>query len=113
MDDQNLDQLLAQRREELLPSLPATFQQGVWREIRRRKAESREHHGAWFAWLMEPLFKPALAFAALAFALVMGVGLGTTARADSRNAQTRLALDLQVFGSSSPSLPATLMGYMK
>ena len=113
MDDQNLDQLLAQRREELLPSLPATFQQGVWREIRRRKAESREHHGAWFAWLLEPLFKPALAFAALAFALVLGVGLGTTASANTRNTQTRLALDLQVFGSSSPSLPATLMGYTK
>ena len=51
--------------------------------------------------------------AALALALVMGVGLGTTALADSRNTQTRLALDLQVFGSSSPSLPATLMGYTK
>lgn len=113
MDDQNLDQLLAQRREEPLPSLPATFQQGVWREIRQRKAEAGERPGAWFGWLLEPLFKPAMAFAALALALVMGVSLGTTALADSRNAQTRLALDLQVFGSSSPSLPATLMGYTK
>ena len=111
MDDRNLDHLLAKRREAPLPSLPATFQQDVWREIRQRKAEAGERRGAWFDWLLEPLFKPAMAFAALSLALVLGVGLGSTASADSRNAQTRLALDLQVFGSSSPSLPATLMGY--
>ena len=113
MDDQNLDHLLSQRREVPLPSLKATFQQGVWREIRRRKAGAGALEGSWLGWLLEPLLKPAMAFAALALALVMGVGLGTTAIADSRNAQTRLALDLQVFGSSSPSLPATLMGYTK
>ena len=113
MNDQNLDQLLVQRRDAPLPSLPQTFQQGVWREIRRRKAESGQHHGAWFDWLLEPLFKPAMAFSALSLALVLGVGLGATASASTRNTQTRLALDLQVFGSSSPSLPATLMGYMK
>jgi hypothetical protein len=112
MDDRNLDHLLAQRRETPLPSLPSTFQQGVWREIRRRKAEAGEHHGAWFDWLLEPLFKPAMAFAALSLAIVMGIGLGT-ASAESRNMQTRLALDLQVFGSSSPALPSTLMGSMR
>ena len=111
MDDQKLDHLLARRREAPLPPLPATFQQDVWREVRRRKHEAGEPHGAWFDWLLEPLFKPAMTVAALAFALVLGVGLGTTASADSRNTQTRLALDLQVFGSSSPALPATLMGY--
>ena len=113
MDDRNLDHLLAQRRDAPLPAVPASFQQDVWRKIRQRKAEAGERPGAWFGWLLEPLFKPAMAFAALALALVMGVSLGTTALADSRNAQTRLALDLQVFGSSSPSLPATLMGYTK
>ena len=113
MDDRNLDYLLARHREAPLPLLPATFQRSVWREIRRLKAEAAEHHDAWFCWLLEPLFKPAMAVAALALALVLGVGLGTTALADSRNAQTRLALDLQVFGSSSPSLPATLLHYSK
>ena len=112
MDDRNLDHLLAQHRDAPIPALPASFQQGVWREIRRRKAEATEHQHAWLTWLLEPLFKPAMAFAAMALALVMGVGLGT-ASAESRNAQTRLALDLQVFGSSSPTLPATLMGYMR
>ncbi len=111
MDDRNLDHLLAQRRDAPLTAVPANFQQDVWREIRQRKTASGELRGAWFGWLLEPLFKPAMAFAAMALALVMGVGLGTTAVADSRNMQTRLALDLQVFGSSAPSLPATLMGY--
>ena len=113
MDDQNLDHLLAQRRDAPLPAVPTRFQQDIWREIRQRKAETGRHHVAWFGWLLEPLFKPAMAFSAMALALVMGVGLGTTALAESRNMQTRLALDLQVFGSSSPSLPATLMGYTK
>ncbi len=109
MDDRQLDHLLAQRREAPLPALSPAFQQGVWREIRRRKADAP---ATWFGWLLEPLFKPAMVFAALALALVLGVGLGT-ASLDSRNTQTRLALDLQVFGGSSPSLPATLIGYTR
>ena len=113
MDDRNLDHLLALRRDARLPAVPASFQQDVWREIRQRKAETGCYRTAWFGWLLEPLFKPAMAFAAMALALVMGVGLGTTTLTESRNSQTRLALDLQVFGSSSPSLPATLLGYAR
>ena len=111
MDDQNLDHLLAQRREVPLPSLTANFQQDVWREIRRRKSEAAERQATGFGWLLEPNFRPAMAFAGLALAVIIGVALGTTALADSRKAHTRLALDLQVFGSASPSLPATLIGY--
>jgi hypothetical protein len=109
MDDRNLDHLLAQHRAAPLPPVPATFQQGVWREIRRRKVEAGERQVAWFGWLLEPLFRPAMAFSALALALVLGIGLGATELTDSRNAKTRLALDLEVFGSSSPALPATLI----
>ena len=111
MNDQNLDLLLVQRREVPLPSLTTNFQQDVWCEIRRRKAEFAERQATWFGWLLEPIFRPAMAFAGLALAVVIGVGLGTTALADSRKAHTRVALDLQVFGSSSPSLPATLIGH--
>ena len=113
MDDQNLDRLLAQRRDSPLPALPTTLQQDVWREIRRRKRDAAKPSGAWFDWLLEPLFRPTMAFAAMTFALVLGVSLGTTASASSRNTQTRVAFDLQVFGSSSPALPATLMGYAR
>jgi hypothetical protein len=113
MDDRNLDHLLALHRELPLPALAPNFQQGVWREIRRRKAEGAERQASWFSWWFEPLFRPAMAFSALALALVLGVGLGATALADSRNMHTRVALDLEVFGSSSPALPSTLMGYSK
>ena len=112
MDDRNLDPLLAQRREAPLPLLPMNFQQGVWREVRRRKAEAAEHHGVWLGWLLEPLLKPATAFVAPCLALALGVSLGS-ASADSRNTQTRLALDLQIFGSSPTALPATLLGYVE
>jgi hypothetical protein len=109
MDDRQLDHLLAQRREAPLPALAPTFQQGVWREIRRRKADEPV---TWFGWLLEPLCRPAMAYAGLALALALGVVLGPVS-VDSRNMQTRRALDLQVFGSSSPSLPATLMDYTR
>lgn len=112
MDDRDLDHLLLLRGKAPLPALPAMFRRDVWREIRRRKAEAGARQGTWFGWLLEPLFRPAMVFTALAMAMVLGVGLGTTS-AESRNTQTRVALDLQVFGSSSPALPSTLMGYTK
>ena len=112
MNDDSLDRLLAQRRNAPMPQLPGSFRQGVWREIRQRKSESHTLSATWFGWLLEPLLKPAFAFAALTLAVVMGVGLGSGAHA-SQESQTRAALDLQVFGSASPALPATLMGYAK
>ena len=112
MDDQNLDQLLAQRREMPLPRLPAAFQQDVWRAIRQRKAALAESRYAWLGWLLEPLFRPAMLFGAVALAVVLGVGAGSAAFGQ-RAEKTRRALDLQVFGSASPGLPATLMDYTK
>ncbi len=108
MDDQNLDQLLAQRRALPLPSLPGSFQQDVWRAIRQRKAALAESPHPWLAWLLEPLLHPAMLFGALSLAVMLGVGVGSAA-SDHRAAQTRSALDLEVFGSASPALPATLI----
>lgn len=113
MDDHDLDHLLAQRREAPLPSLTPTFQQGVWREVRRRKGEIAERQATWLGWILEPMFKPVMAFGGLALALFIGVGLGATALAGSPKAHTRLALDLQVFGSECPCLPATLIGHAR
>jgi hypothetical protein len=113
MDNHDLDHLLAQRREAPLPSLAPAFQQGVWREVRRRKGEIAERQATWLGWLLEPMFRPAMALGGLALAVVIGVGLGATALAGSPQARTRLVLDLQVFGSESPSLPATLIGHAK
>jgi hypothetical protein len=113
MNDQDLDHLLAQRREAPLPSLSANFQHGVWREIRQRNAKIAGRQATWFGWLLEPMFRPGMALAALALALVLGVGLGATALGDSRKTQTRHALNLEVFGSASPSMPSTLIGAAK
>ncbi|MEO6739923.1 MAG: hypothetical protein ABIP20_06705 [Chthoniobacteraceae bacterium] len=112
MDDQDLDELLSQRRDSVPPPIPPIFQQGVWREIRRRKSEARKQPAAWLAWLLEPLLEPAGAFAALAFALLVGGGLGGAAMG-STSRRTHLASDLQVFGSAAPALPATLLGAVK
>jgi hypothetical protein len=112
MDDRNLDPLLNERRDAPLPSLPPNFQDTVWREIRRRKAEIGECEQSWFGWLFLPLFRPGMALSGLALAVFLGVGLGMVS-SDSRHSQARLALDLEVFGSSSPALPSTLMGYTK
>ena len=108
MDDQKLDQLLAQRREVPLPRLPGSFQQDVWRTIRQRKAALAESPHPWLAWLLEPLLHPAMLLGALSLAVMLGVGVGSAA-SDHRAAQTRSALSLEVFGSSSPALPATLI----
>ena len=112
MNHENLDQLLAQRREAPLPRLPSSFQQDVWRAIRQRKAAQAESWHAWAGRLLEPLLHPAMLVCALSIALVLGVGVGTVA-SDRRATQTRYALNLEVFGSASPGLPATLMGHTK
>ncbi len=111
MDDQNLDHLLSQRRDTPLPEIAGNFQQGVWREIRQRKAEDAAREATWFGWLLAPLFQPRMAVAGLALALVIGVSLGSTGVLASRETRVRNALDLQVFGSASPSLPSTLIGH--
>lgn len=111
MDDQNLDHLLAQRRDTPLPEVPGNFQQGVWREIRQRKADAAARDATWFGWLFAPLFNPRMAVTGLVLALVIGVCLGSTGVLASRETRVSHALDLQVFGSASPSLPSTLIGH--
>jgi hypothetical protein len=106
MDDRNLTDLLAQVRDAPLPPLPGTFRQDVWRTIRQRGSRSAE---SWLSWFFEPLFRPALAFTAIVLAALVGASMGSMAL-DSRGAETRQALGLQVFSSSSPTIPATLLG---
>jgi hypothetical protein len=109
MDDRNLDHLLAQLHEAPLPALPATFQQDVWRTIRLRGSPSTE---SWFAWFLEPLLRPAMVISALALAMLVGASLGRIA-IESRGAQTRHALGLEVFSSSSPTLPGALLSHTR
>ena len=109
MDDRNLTHLLAQLRAAPLPQLPGSFRQDVWRTIRQRRSQNTE---SWFAWFIEPLLRPAMAASALALAILVGASLGTLA-IETRGAQTRQALGLQVFSSASPTLPATLLSHAR
>ena len=111
MDENELELLLAQRREGPLPSLPPNFRQNVWRAIRLRAA-SEETPVGWLRWLLEPLLNPAVAVAALVLAAALGAGLGGAATYH-RAKQAQIALDLQVFGNSSPALPTTLLSHTK
>lgn len=112
MNHQNLDHLLARHRDVPLPRLPGSFQQDVWRAIRQRKAMLAESWHACLGRLLEPLLNPAMVAGALTIAIVLGVSVGGIA-SDRRMTRTRLALDLEVFGSASPGLPATLIGHSK
>jgi hypothetical protein len=108
MDDPTLDKLLDAYRERPRGSLPGSFQQNVWREIRRRKADDEARAAAPWAWLLELVLRPQMVLAVLAFALVLGTAIGVQ-RPVREAAMTRAALDLQVFGGASPSLPSTLL----
>ncbi len=112
MDEQNLDRLLAERREQPLPILSSSFQQDVWRGICHGKAAFAEKPQNWLSWLLEPLFHPAMFLTALSVAVFLGVTVGSV-ETNQRASETRLALDLQVFGNSSPALPATLLSFAK
>lgn len=109
MDDHNLNHLLAQLRAAPLPAFSGAFRQNVWRTIRERGFQTRE---SWFASFLDPLFRPALAISALALAILVGATVGGMAM-DSRGAQTRHALGLEVFSSSSPTLPAALLSHAR
>lgn len=112
MTDEALNELLKMRDALPPPELPATFRQDVWRAIRGRTADRGNARGAWLVEFLQMCFHPAMAFSALALAAMIGISLGSTA-IDSRAAQTRMALHLEVFGVSPPALPSTSLLHAK
>ena len=107
MDDHILTNMLSQLRAAPLPSLPGSFRQDVWRAIRQRRPQNS---ASWVATFFEPFFRPALSVTALIVAMFLGASVGSMA-VDLRGTQTREALGLEVFGSSAPTLPATLLSH--
>lgn len=106
MDDFSLDRLLRERREQGRTNLPGSFSQNVWREIRQQKAQRTPSTLASALWNL--LLRPQMVGVTLGMAITLGVGVGV--QHDSTGAaQTHVALDLNVFGASSPALPATLL----
>ena len=108
MDDSTLDNFLTAYSERSRRSLPSNFQQNVWREIRRRKAEGDVRAVSFWSWLLGMMLQPRMVLAALAFAGVMGTAVGFQ-KTERGITMTREALDLQVFSGTSPSLPSTLL----
>lgn len=108
MKDLELTNLLHLRRDAAPSSLPAGFQQDVWREIRLRRAQQMETHGGWLDWLLEPFRQPAVVCAALALSVLIGAGTALS-NLPAGGDHTTSGLHLQVFSSSSPALPSTLL----
>jgi negative regulator of sigma E activity len=106
MNQSSLDRLLQQRWKQAEGTLPGSFSQNVWREIRQRKADEEPSTIAvsFWHWLLQP---PAVA-AALVLAVTVGVGVGSRPPISSA-ARAHQALDLQVFGGQASALPSTLL----
>ena len=108
MNQSSLDRLLQQRREKPAPALQGSFSQNVWREIHQRKAASDPAGASVSLWHW--LLRPQIVLAALTLAIAVGVAVGAGNWAPvSQAAQTREALDLEVFGRDASSLPSTLL----
>jgi hypothetical protein len=105
MDEAELENLLRLRRVNHLPPAPANLAQNVWREIRRRRAAGE---GGWLAWFIEPFCRWSLVVPALALAILLGAGLAVKT-VEAQPSPARMALDLQVFSPTPPSLPSTLL----
>lgn len=105
MDETELEILLRLHCERPLPPVPANLAQNVWREIHRRRGAGE---GGWLAWLLEPFCRPSLVMPALALAILLGIGVGVNA-VPAHPSPAHMALDLQVFSPTPPSLPSTLL----
>ncbi|MBE0542875.1 MAG: hypothetical protein IH623_16110 [Verrucomicrobia bacterium] len=86
-DDARLSALLHESRA--APALPPRFQEGVWRRIERAEAQSSANGNSWLDALIQMVFRPRLAFAAVAALVLAGALLGVregvnTARHDAQ-----------------------------
>lgn len=99
-----LDRFFQQRRQNVTSSLPSSFSQDVWREIRQRKSKDTVNRLSFWGWLL----KPEVVFATLMMAMTVGIGLGSR-NFPSQTDQTHEALNLEVFGKAAHALPSTLL----
>lgn len=86
-DDARLNALLRESR--MAPALPPGFQEGVWRRIERAEAQSSANGNKWLDALIQMVFRPRLAFAAVSALVLAGALLGVregvnTARHDAQ-----------------------------
>ncbi|MDR1305477.1 MAG: hypothetical protein LBK76_09680 [Verrucomicrobiales bacterium] len=80
-NQKELDRLLGDLSASQPPPLPAGFQQAVWRQIRRRRADGAPARDNPLNWFFNAILRPQPIVAALTLALVLGAcaGLGSFA----------------------------------
>lgn len=108
MDEKSLDKLLRLRGETVGASLPANFQQNVWREIRQRRGTNSSAFAIFSSW--QWLLRPQFATVCLVIATAVGVAVGSR-QPDRVALSTRHALHLDVFGPTAPALPSTVLAW--
>ena len=88
-DDAKLTSLL--RKSRVAPSLPPRFQESVWRRIADVEAGQSADSPAWLASAIAFVFRPRLAFAAIAALMVAGalIGVHDGSQLARRDAQAR------------------------
>jgi hypothetical protein len=106
MTDSELAELVAKKSQRALPSLPANFQQNVWRNVRVRTAE--EATKPWASLLLDWCVRPSFVGAALTVAIIIGGTLGGVAL-PRRGSEVHASADFVHFSSHAPSMPATLL----
>ncbi len=72
--DGRLRQLLQASRP--APALPPRFAEGVWRRIENAEPQSNAEAPAWLESLLALVFRPKLAFVAMAVLVITGAALG-------------------------------------
>lgn len=99
-----LDQLLKAAAQQSPPTLPARFQQDVWRRIRsERDANSQPVIGSLANWLFNMMLRPQAVAAALSVALLFGTVAGFGLAANTQ-AKPSPAVQLDAFSVNSPSM---------
>lgn len=104
MEHSELDDLLRNYGEQRLAETPPAFEQDVWRKIRQQTSEAPASDAGFFTWLL----RPQRILSALVLAVMVGAGLGAQA-SQPVAPKAQAALNLDVFGQKSPSLPSTLL----
>lgn len=104
MDEKQLNELLYQLSQCEIPSVNEQLEEKVWHEIQRRKKPD-----SFLGWIFELPSMPYTAFASLILAGLIGFSFGVFNSAVPSAVRARGALELQVFSSSAPNLPSTLL----
>tara|TARA_R110002096_G_scaffold385536_1_gene579386 strand:- start:20020 stop:20334 length:315 start_codon:yes stop_codon:yes gene_type:complete len=102
MDEERLDKLLAEIREESIPAAPGNLESRVLRAV--RTAEPEQPGFIWPGWFSLPQFGLAVVVIAVGLGLMIGSVTAIHSKAQS-NEHMRQLFALDVFGSNPLGLP--------